>query len=191
VLPVPNLRRAPQQIQCHRSLSRRVVLSCLAAIFPLASLLDADDAQARRKRRKKRRKRNKGGKSPENNAFGCLNVETACNGDDARCCSGICDGNKPKKGEKDKSRCVAHNVNLCEETFDVCGGVVVTCGLAGACFKTTGNAPFCAGGNGECIPCQRDADCVNQGFGFGAACVICESECGDVSGGTVCFGAGG
>ena len=44
-------------------------------------------------------------KKPKNNAFGCLNVGQACNGKNDKCCSGICDGKKPKKGKKDKSKC--------------------------------------------------------------------------------------
>jgi hypothetical protein len=168
------------------TVSRRAALASLAAVLP-TTLLRVDDAQARKKNKKKRKK----DKKPKNNAFGCLNVGKACNGKDDKCCSGICDGKKPKKGKKDKSRCIAHNVNSCDEAFDLCNGVGVACGLAGACFKTTGNAPFCAGGNGECGFCQRDVDCVNQGFGVGAACVVCNSECALISGGTVCFSAGG
>ncbi len=168
------------------SLSRRAALAGVAAVFPAAMVLGVEDAEG--KKNKKKRKKDK---KPKNNAFGCLNVGQACNGKDDKCCSGICDGKKPKKGKKDKSKCVAHNVNSCNEAADICNGVLALCGLEGACVKTTGNAPFCAAGNSECGFCQRDIDCVNQGFGVGAACVVCNSECALVSGGTVCFSAGG
>lgn len=193
---IPDLRRALRDqsfvLLPECPVPRRAVLAGLATLLPAWMISRAEDSEARNKHRKKRKKRKRKKKQqPENNIFGCLDVGQACNGDDTRCCSGICDGGKPKKGKNDKSRCVAHNVNSCDDAFDVCAGVAVTCGLAGACFKTTGNAPFCAGGDGVCIPCQRDADCVAQGFGVAAACVVCDSECAAISGGTVCFAAGG
>ena len=192
MLPVPDLRRALQDMQPHRALPRRVMLAGLAGILPAGVFpgLPPLEAKKKHKKHKKKKNRNKNNK-PENNAFGCLNVGQHCNGSNDKCCSGICDGKKPKKGKKDTSECVAHNVNSCDDAFDTCEGVPATCGLAGACFKTTGNAPFCAGGNGECRPCSRDIDCLNQGFGVGAACVVCNSECALISGGTVCFAAGG
>ena len=187
------LRDGSFTLPAFHTVSRRAALAGLAALLPPWTLLGTDDAAAgnrKKRKRRKRRKKNKNNK-PENNAFGCLDVGQACNGNDDNCCSGTCDGNKPKKGKKDKSRCEAHNVNSCDDAFDTCEGVPATCGLAGACFKTTGNAPFCAGGNGECRPCNRDIDCLIQGFGVGAACVVCNSECALISGGTVCFAAGG
>ena len=183
MLPIPDLRRALQDLQPHRALNRRAALAGLAGILPAWVGPGPGVMQAKKHKHKKRNK-------PQNNAFGCLNVGQHCNGKDDKCCSGICDGKKPKKGKKDKSKCVGHNAGPCQDAFDVCEGVALTCGLSGACFKTTGNAPFCAGGNSECQPCQRDVDCVNQGFGVGAACVVCNSECALISGGTVCFAAG-
>ena len=190
MLHIPNLQRALSDSSfappASRAVSRRAALAGLAALLAVGPLPRAREAEARKKHKHKKKKH-----KPRNNAFGCLNVGQHCNGQDSTCCSGVCDGKKPKKSKKDNSTCVAHNVDACQDTFDVCAGVAVTCGLAGACFKTTGNAPFCAGGNGKCIPCQRDADCVAQGFGVAAACVVCDSECAAISGGTVCFAAGG
>ncbi|MCA9879354.1 MAG: hypothetical protein KC442_16295 [Thermomicrobiales bacterium] len=195
MLNIPDVRRALRDQSFaplpYSPVSRRVALAGLAVLLPAWPMLNASDAEASKKKKKrKRRKKRKQNKKPETNDFGCLNVGQACNGNDDKCCSGICDGKKPKKGKKDTSRCVAHNVGSCQDAFDVCNGVPVMCGRAAACFKTTGNAPFCAGGNSECRPCQRDSDCVTQGFGAGAACVVCNSECALLSGGAVCFAAG-
>jgi hypothetical protein len=149
-------------------------------------MLNIDDAGARNNKKKKKKRKNKKNNKPENNAFGCLNVGQHCNGKDSKCCSGICDGKKPKKGKKDKSKCAGHNVGTCQTGFDLCQGVIAPCANGGACFTTTGNSPFCAGGSGICTACTRDSDCVAAGFGAFAACVVCTSECPD-TGGTVCF----
>lgn len=159
----------------------------LATLLPARGMLRVSDTDAsNKKKRKKRKKRNN---KPENNAFGCLNIGQHCNGKDDKCCSGICDGKKPKKGKNDKSKCAGHDANICQPGFDVCQGVIATCSNGGACFTTTGNAPFCAGGTGVCTVCARDSDCVAAGFGALAACVVCNSECPE-TGGTVCFAAG-
>jgi hypothetical protein len=167
-----------------------VVLAGLAGILPAWATPGSLTVQA--KKHKHKRKRKNKNKKPENNAFGCLNVGQHCNGKDAKCCSGVCDGKKPKKGKKDKSTCVAHNTGPCQDTFDVCLGVAVPCSVndLGGCMKTTGNAPFCAVGSTPCVPCKRDSDCVALGFGFGAACVVCNFLCATESGGTICASAG-
>ncbi|MCA9879990.1 MAG: hypothetical protein KC442_19480 [Thermomicrobiales bacterium] len=185
MLHSPDLQRALHDLQPRRVASRRLVLTGLAGLLPAWLVLGPLATQAKKKHKKKRNK-------PQNNAFGCLNVGQHCNGKDSKCCSGVCDGKKPKKGKKDKSTCVAHNVGPCQDAFDVCAGVAVPCSLnnQGGCFKTTGNAPFCAAGNSDCTPCKRDADCVALGFGFGAACVVCNVLCATESGGTVCYAAG-
>jgi hypothetical protein len=111
------------------------------------------------------------------NAFGCLDVGARCRGNSANCCSGICLGKKPKKGAKDKSRCVAHDVDVCQVGQDSCD-VGIPCTINGApdgfCFTTTGNAPFCGAGGGTCFECTRDADCIGV-CGTNAACVLCPS----------------
>jgi hypothetical protein len=140
---------------------------------------------------KKRKRRNKGKRKPglQRNGFGCVDIGKPCRGNNANCCSGICDGEKPKKGKKDTSRCVAHNVGECQADQDVCRGIGAACGDGGACFRTTGNASFCGDG-GQCVACQKDADCEAMGFLAGAACVDCAEDCQDISGGTACFRAG-
>lgn len=166
------------------TVSRRAALASLAAVLPATTMLGIDDAEARKKNKKKRKK----DKKPKNNAFGCLNVGQACNGKNDKCCSGICDGKRPKKGKKDKSKCAGHDASTCQPGFDLCLGVFAICSGAGVCTTTTGNAPFCAGGSGICTRCSRDTDCEAAGFGLGAACIVCNSECPD-TGGTVCFAA--
>jgi hypothetical protein len=118
------------------------------------------------------------------NAFGCVNVGGKCRGNSANCCSGICDGKKPKKGEKDKSRCVAHDVSTCLAGQDTCESGLIPCGANASCSQTTGRAPFCAG-PGDCVACRKDTDCQTD-FGAGAACIVC-SDCEET--GTACVPA--
>jgi hypothetical protein len=107
------------------------------------------------------------------NAFGCLNVGARCHGNSANCCSGICQGKKPKHGAKDKSRCVSHNEGGCAVGVDSCVAMV-ECGTTGRCYTTTGNASFCGAYQvGDCRVCATDQDCVGLGFGAGAACLTC------------------
>jgi hypothetical protein len=105
------------------------------------------------------------------NTFGCVDVGKACRGKDANCCSGICEGKKPKKGKKDKSRCVAHNMLDCEAEADSCDSDVIACGTNGYCLQTTGQASFCLTG-ATFFDCQKDTDCEPD-FGPGAACIAC------------------
>lgn len=128
--------------------------------------------------RKKRGKRSK----LKRNAFGCVNVGGKCRGKDAACCSGICDGKKPKKGRKDTSRCGAHNVDDCPAGADSCLAGNIEC-TNGQCYQTTGQASFC-GVFGECVVCQKDVDCEPD-WGPGAACIVCARDC-QSAGGTVC-----
>lgn len=138
---------------------------------------------------KKKHKKHKKNKKLKKNAFGCVDFGNACKGNDDNCCSGICDGKKPKKGKKDKSKCVAHNEGRCEPGFDACLGVEAECGTAGFCFQTTGKAGFCATGTGVCSDCARDTDCEALGAPPGSACVVCQIACPE-TGGTVCFPPG-
>jgi hypothetical protein len=154
-------------------LRRRFVLGGLAAALGLGATPIPDGVTA--KKRKKKRP----------NAFGCLNVGQACGGKNGRCCSGICQGKKPKKGKKDTSRCVAHHAGGCTVDRHLCTNpTVAACSAASttaSCFKTTGNAGFCAESEGSdlevnCLPCRRDPDCEEMGFGTGSACVILRTE---------------
>lgn len=193
MLTHPDLHRALRDpsfaLPPSRTVSRRAALAGLAALLPALVSQSVSDVDASKKKKHKRRKKRNKHNTPETNAFGCLNVGQHCNGNDDSCCSGICDGKKPKKGKKDTSTCAGHDANTCQPGFDVCKGVNAHCSNAGFCFTTTGNAPFCAGGDGVCTVCTRDPDCVAAGFGALAACVVCNSECPQ-TGGTVCFAAG-
>jgi hypothetical protein len=128
-------------------------------------------------------------KKLKRNTYGCVDVGKTCRGNSGNCCSGICEGKKPKKGKKDKSSCVAHNALGCQVEQDQCAGAPAQCGFnpMGICYRTTGNASYC-GVLGSCLACRTDADCVaHNGFGQDAACVVC-SECA-LTGGTACFAA--
>jgi hypothetical protein len=119
----------------------------------------------------------KGKKTLKRNQFGCVNVGGKCRGQDQVCCSGICAGKKPKKGGKDKSRCVAHDETSClaGNNIGLCSGENVACttttGHAGSCVTTTGNAGYCQGQAG-CTACSTDADC-HAICGPQAACAVC------------------
>lgn len=152
--------------------SRRGLLRSLAAVSGFAAMRVPDAIAAHGKGKSRRRARLK------RNQFGCVSVGGACRGRDAVCCSGICDGKKPKKGEKDRSRCVAHHSGICTPADRACvdDAAPTPCNAArpsAFCFRTTGRAGFC----GDdvipgCIPCQKDADCHGQ-LSQGAACVVC------------------
>jgi hypothetical protein len=131
-----------------------------------------------KKQRKKKLKRNQ---------FGCVDVGGKCRGNSDNCCSGICEGKKPKKGKKDRSRCVAHNVGTCTSGQNSCPEIVA-CGADAECYQTTGKAGFCAApGVCDCAPCKKDKDCEPE-FGPGAACIVCTTDCVGVNGssGTAC-----
>lgn len=150
----------------------------------LAAKLLAPTTTIARKRRKRRRRG-----QPTPNAFGCLDVGSACRGNSDACCSGICLGKKPQRGKKDTSRCVAHNTGGCLPENNSCGleNPNIPCGADGLCVGTTGNADFCADtAKGACAACRRDEDCQG-GFGPGAACMICANGllCPE-TGGRVC-----
>lgn len=135
----------------------------------------------------------KRGKRPlQRNAFGCVPVGKPCRGKDGACCSGVCRGKTPKKGEKDKSRCAAHDTGGCVagQGTGFCGGsgsptCVSATGATGNCQTTTGNAGYCRVQENS-VSCARDADC-QASFGPRAACIVCTG----LAQGTLCVGAGG
>jgi hypothetical protein len=103
------------------------------------------------------------------NKFGCVNVGNPCRGRNGVCCSGICQGRAPKKGQKDRSRCVAHDTGGCTLNDNFCaGGEDNRCATGCICNNTTGKAPHC-GGSSFCpsVECKKDADCGEPG----AACI--------------------
>jgi hypothetical protein len=155
-------------------LSRRGLLGAASALtLGIAAARATDGIEARKRKNRTRAKK------LQLNAFQCVDVGGKCRGSDANCCSGVCQGKKPKKGQKDKSTCIAHDVGGCQAGQDVCVGDAVLCPNAstGTCFRTTGNASFC-GLKGDCVACRKDADCVAE-FGEGAACVPCGNSCID------------
>jgi hypothetical protein len=157
-----------------------------------ASWLGISGANAKKKRRKKNKK-------PKRTDHVCLAVSQACNGDGTRCCSGICEGEQPKKGRTDASHCVAGGANICDGQADYCTtGVATTCNPLNpkcTCLRTTSEAPFCGDVSAEaavlCRPCRPDADCEAE-FGPGAACVVVGGSCGSYcpdTGNTACVRA--
>jgi hypothetical protein len=148
-----------------RAISRLLAGSALG--FGIASRLP--DPGGARKGKKKRLRRNQ---------FGCVNVGDRCRGNDDNCCSGICQGKKPKQGKQDKSRCVGHDAGIgCQAGVreEGCGGTDIDCttstGQSGICDTTTGNGPYCVFGF-ACVSCRKDADCQDL-CGSAAACIIC------------------
>ena len=126
---------------------------------------------------------------PTRNAYGCLNVGQPCRGNDALCCSGVCQGKKPKKGKKDKHKCAAHNTGGCIAAQDSCAMNQNVPYLSnGVCTRTTGEATFCAKfWAGMCTKCAMDADCLL--LGPDAACIVCHVTCPQTT--TACFAAAG
>ena len=177
--------------------SRRLVLSRVAAgLLAIAGmrLLDAASAKQRQRRRKRKKK------PLSFNEFGCINVGGKCRGKDELCCSGICQGKKPKQGKRDKRTCAAHNSGICTPQTTLCvNELEAECGFGCLCALTTGNAGFC--GNffylisndiDPCRVCTKDTDCQAE-FGPGAACIdlrvdFCAMLCPD-TGGTACIPA--
>ncbi len=159
--------------------SRRALTGGLLAAFGLGRETLLPYATSARKNTSKSKK-----KPLVFNALGCVNVGNACRGNSANCCSGICQGKKPKKGTKDKSRCVAHNVGSCLPGQDVFPPT--PCGTNGVCAATTGKAMFCGDLVGLCADCTKDADCVETA-GPGAACIIVPGQCVS-TGGRSCYG---
>jgi hypothetical protein len=157
---------------------------------------------------KKKNKKTKKQKPLKLNQFDCVNVGGKCQGEDANCCSGKCQGKKPKKSKKDTSRCAAHHVGGCTVERDVCipdNAALARCNPANDdafCTVTTGNGPFCANLSNtseedNCRACSTDGDCIVVGFPPGSACVsmtgaacaefgVCTTE----SGGRMCLPPG-
>lgn len=136
---------------------------------------------------KRNRHNKRKGQKLERNRFGCVNVGGGCRGRDNVCCSGICEGKKPKRGEPDRSRCVAHHQGPCSPAHHACADDEPTAchpDLPYFCYRTTGNAGCCGWNPAPaCFSCRTDADC-HQVFGDGAACAVCPS-CPD-GGETMC-----
>jgi hypothetical protein len=192
--------------------SRRDVLRGITGVgLGLGTLNLVDSAGARKKDKpwKKDRPRRKvdrrGARRLIFNEYGCVNVGKPCRGNNANCCSGICEGKAPRKGKPDRSRCVAHNASICTGSSSLCStGIPPACNPNSAmstCVRTTGNAGFCAdfktgsesqGASYYCRDCSKDIDCQAE-FGPGAACVVYDGICSQfctATGGTACMPAG-
>src|SRR5690349_9471959 len=109
-----------------RVLSRRTVASLSVSIGAALLLPVGSVGKVHPHRYKKGKKGNKHKKHKRHNAplvfnqFGCVEVGGRCQGNSANCCSGICQGKKPKHGERDKSVCVGHNVGACTPASSEC-----------------------------------------------------------------------
>jgi hypothetical protein len=151
--------------------SRRRFLGGLVATLALGAPRLIGMVEAKHKKRHKHKNKTK----LVLNAFGCVDVGGKCKGNSDNCCSGICEGNKPKHGKNDTSTCLAHNVGECQAGDDFCVDTEVLCGTVGRCFRTTGAASFC-GRKGDCAICAKDTDCEAD-FGPGSSCIVC-ATCG-------------
>jgi hypothetical protein len=176
------LTRSLTNLPSRRDVLRGLVGAGLGlATWRLPAQVEAKKCIGRRRRTCEKR-------PPVLNQYGCVDVGNPCRGNDDLCCSGICQGNKPKPGKRVKSRCLAHNVLDCPPGWDGCLESGVTCGIDGVCWQTTGQASFCGTGDGACFACTRDVDC-EPNFGSGAACTVCDGACPE-TGGLVCRPAG-
>jgi hypothetical protein len=122
-----------------------------------------------------KRKRKSRSKPLRFNTYGCVDVGKPCRGRNEYCCSNICEGPNPKRGKRDKSKCVAHHVGGCTADQDSCAAGPFFCNFFGYCMRSTGKASFCAfglPGGAICMDCRTDADCEPV-FGRGAACSVC------------------
>jgi hypothetical protein len=160
------------------SARRSVVRGLAGAAHGLTVLRWPDAASAKKKKHKPKNTK----PTLKRNAFGCVDVGGTCRGNDDNCCSGICEGEKPRKGKKDTSVCVGHdNAGVCFPDSDSCTlGLDVPCSLdnpACSCVLTTGNAGFCGDFSSDlCRTCTRDTDCQAD-LGPGAACVVLAGAC--------------
>lgn len=175
-----------------RGLVGRLVSGALRlSLVRRAESVNASQHQRQKHRRRKQRRQKQRQEQPQLNEPGCIDVGQPCFGRSDLCCSGLCQGEPPNKGQPDTRTCVAHDTGGCQagQRPDGCGGVDIACtatnGSEGACNTTTGKAGFCAF-SGDCFPCAKDADCQAL-CGPGAACVVCAETC-TATGGTACLG---
>jgi hypothetical protein len=170
-------------VDSRRGLARVVTGGGLGALF---SAFGAPDVDAKKHKKKHKTRKKQGKQKLVRNGFGCVDVGQRCAGNSLNCCSGICQGTRPKKGKKDRSICVAHNTGICTVDTNACAlGVELPCSADGSrsnCSLTTGNAAFCAaidpdeGARPNCRSCAKDIDCQGE-FGPGAACVVLGGVC--------------
>ena len=156
--------------------SRREVLIALFGVgIGVEALRLPNNAAAKKHRQPGHRKTHKHKKSakldPETpNQFGCLEVGQLCGGDSTVCCSGVCAGEKPKKGKPDTRNCAAHGTGTCDQAaVGACDAPEVneqlTCNGNPncVCFRTTAGSNFCVHPSHTkstdiCSNCRTDAD---------------------------------
>jgi hypothetical protein len=152
----------------------------------------------------KKKRKHKKPPAPVFNEFGCLDVGRPCRGNSELCCSGVCQGKKPKKGKPDKRVCAAHDAGDCSPQRNRCtveDPLLSLCNVpseTALCHVTTGNAPFCGDEFGfsetlHCRDCAKDTDCLAFGFASGSACVLFQGGRCDVcanTGGRACLPPG-
>ncbi len=199
--------RSWTNIPSRRELMRALAGGSLAAVVGWPR--SAPEVVAKNNNRQKHRKSGKnkhqvtGPRLPVNR-FGCLDIGQPCRGSNANCCSGICQGGRPKRGRPDTSTCVSHDTGSCTPAMDVCAvDIKVPCNPNNKnafCALTTGNAGFCGDlpiltattPANPCRTCSLDTDCQAE-FGAGSACVVfggaCAGSCPD-TGGTGCVPPG-
>jgi len=112
-------------------------------------------------------------------AAGCRTVAKPCRRA-RQCCSGIC------RGRRGKKTCRGHGAGTCKQQGQqlVCTAPDLALSLCNndrdcACVRTTSGTNFCGDflvpstctTCSACAKCDRDVDCVRQGFPKGSACV--------------------
>jgi hypothetical protein len=177
-----------------KGVSRRLALAGMIGALATPSRFQIGVA------RKKKKKPGKKSSPLRLNQFGCVDVGSPCRGNGANCCSGLCQGVKPRPGKKDSSRCVGHNEDSCTPARNRCtvaDPASAACNPANAaafCTVTTGNGVFCASNAGiseaNCRPCARDSDCTAAGFPVGSACIVVSGG-GPGCVGLTCVSSGG
>lgn len=166
--------------------SRRVVLG--SVMGSVLTWMSGDDTRATPKRRRKRRRRMPRLKPGKPNRFGCLSVNVPCRRH-RQCCSGIC------RGHRGRRRCRRHGAGTCNQAApaycEASTPPLTNCDNTNGCWclRTTGGSSYCgAAANSVCTVCERDADCVAQGFPPGSACAqFSKNSCaGQCATGTIC-----
>jgi hypothetical protein len=174
-----------------RTIGRALAGGALGTLFTSGFSALAVDAKRKRHKKKGKKRKRKNQTPPVAtpqevpplvfNQYGCIDVGRPCRGDSYNCCSGICQGAAPTAGQPDTSRCVAHDTGTCEQAAEGLCTIpevfLATCNNRSncGCLRTTGGSNYCAelfGGPGtsQCLPCQRDADCVALGLPAESAC---------------------
>jgi hypothetical protein len=190
-----NLTRSLGAVLSRRGLGLALAGSGIAALIGWSRAGFEAEAKKRRKNKNKSKKKRKGTQRgtpplplPPPNQAVCLDDGQPCQGDSARCCSGVCDLFTSTCVPRHSSICTP-DTDTCQMTDDVlCHPTNPKC----SCVVTIANAGFCGffntPANQSCRVCAKDADCQAE-FGPDAACVVFGGLCADfcpATGGTAC-----